>query len=53
MLDGTDSKEVLLEIATSESMVAAADKVTAHLPALWPVIAAGEQDTDLGPLLDA
>jgi len=50
-LDGTLSDELLLEMDTTESVAAAVFRVTAHLPALWLVIAVGEQDTDLGPFL--
>ena len=48
ILAGTESEELLLVIDTTESTVAAALKVTAHLPALLLDIAEGEQCSDLG-----
>lgn len=48
MLGGTDSNGVLLAIDTTESVIAAASKVNAHLPDVWLAIAAGEQCSDLG-----
>jgi hypothetical protein len=48
ILAGTESNELLLLIDTSESAVAAAFKVTAHLPELLPAMAEGEQCSDLG-----
>jgi hypothetical protein len=48
MLGGTDSNGVLLAIDTTESVIAAASKVTAHLPDVWLAIAVGEQCSDLG-----
>src|SRR5712675_1544402 len=48
ILAGTESNELLLLIDTTESAVAAAFKVTAHLPELLPAMAEGEQCSDLG-----
>ena len=48
MLTGTESNELLLVIDTTESTVAAAFKVTAHLPDLLLDIAEGEHWSDLG-----
>jgi hypothetical protein len=47
-LGGTVSKALLLAIDTSESVVRAVSKVTAHLPDVWLDIAVGEQCIDLG-----
>jgi len=48
ILWGTLSNELLLLIDTTESAVAAAFKVTAHLPDLLPDIDEGVQCSDLG-----
>ena len=48
ILGGTVSNVVLLAIDTSESVVRAVSRVTAHLPDAWLDIAEGEQCSDLG-----
>jgi hypothetical protein len=52
ILVGTESNELLLVIDTTESIVVAAFKVTAHLPDLLLDIADGEQCNDLGPFVE-
>ena len=47
-LGGTASNALLLAIVTTESVVAAASKVTEHVPDLLLDIAEGEQCSDLG-----
>jgi len=47
-LGGTESNGVLLAMTTTESEVAGAFNVTAHLPDLLLDIADGEQCTDFG-----
>jgi len=48
IVEGTESNELLLESDTTESIVVAALKVTAHLPNLLLDIEEGEQCIDLG-----
>ena len=50
-LGGTESNALLLAITTTESVVAAAFKVTEHLPDLLLDIEEGEHCSDLGCLV--
>jgi hypothetical protein len=52
-LGGTESNGLLLAIDTTESVVAAASKLTAHFADTPLVIAEGEQNSDVGRLLGA
>ena len=52
-LPGTERNVLLLAIDITESVAAAASKVTEHLPALLLTIAVGEHVIDFGPFLEA